>query len=64
MMDHLSKGCDFEKMVSLWKRDTRHYAKRQLTWFSRDDRVVWISLEDGEVEACGRIQALIQAEMS
>jgi len=64
MMDHLNKGCDFEKMVSLWKRDTRHYAKRQLTWFSRDDRVVWIPLEGGEAEACGRIQALIQAEMS
>jgi len=63
MIDHLNGGCEFEKTVSLWKRDTRRYAKRQLTWFSRDDRVTWVSLEDGEAEACRRIQALIQAKM-
>lgn len=64
MIDHLNRGCEFEKTVSLWKRDTRHYAKRQLTWFSKDDRIVWIPLEDGETEACRRIQALIQAKMA
>lgn len=24
------------------KKDTRHYAKRQMTWFKRDERIVWI----------------------
>jgi len=24
------------------KRDTRRYAKRQMTWFKRDQRIVWL----------------------
>lgn len=28
--------------IELLKRDTRHYAKRQLTWFKRDARIHWI----------------------
>jgi tRNA dimethylallyltransferase len=24
------------------KRDTRAYAKRQMTWFKRDQRIVWV----------------------
>ncbi|MBU0661223.1 tRNA (adenosine(37)-N6)-dimethylallyltransferase MiaA [Patescibacteria group bacterium] len=30
-----------EESVELLKRDTRRYAKRQMTWFNRDKRVVW-----------------------
>ncbi len=28
--------------ISMIKRDTRHYAKRQLTWFRRDERIFWL----------------------
>jgi len=28
--------------IDLVKRETRHYAKRQITWFKRDDRIVWV----------------------
>ena len=28
--------------IELMKRDSRHYAKRQLTWFRRDARIKWI----------------------
>ncbi len=28
--------------VELLKRDTRHYAKRQMTWFKRDNRIEWV----------------------
>jgi tRNA dimethylallyltransferase len=24
------------------KKDTRHYAKRQMTWFKRDERIEWV----------------------
>ena len=34
--------------VSLLKIRTRHYAKRQLTWFKRDPRIQWLALQDGE----------------
>lgn len=39
-----------EDAVSLIKLRTRHYAKRQLTWFQRDSRVVWLPAE-GETAA-------------
>ncbi|MGI5901896.1 MAG: tRNA (adenosine(37)-N6)-dimethylallyltransferase MiaA [Desulfitobacteriia bacterium] len=31
----------FEEMLRLFKRDTRRFAKRQLTWFRRDPRIKW-----------------------
>jgi tRNA dimethylallyltransferase len=34
--------------VSLLKRDTRHYAKRQMTWFSADQNIFWIDLKSDE----------------
>jgi len=39
---------DLEEAKRLVKRNTRHFAKRQLTWFRRDERVEWIMVEDGE----------------
>jgi tRNA dimethylallyltransferase len=35
-------------MLRLFKRDTRRFAKRQLTWFRRDPRIKWYDIcEDG-----------------
>lgn len=37
-----------EEMLRLFKRDTRRFAKRQLTWFRRDPRIKWYDIcEDG-----------------
>ncbi|MCK4535234.1 MAG: tRNA (adenosine(37)-N6)-dimethylallyltransferase MiaA, partial [Syntrophobacterales bacterium] len=33
-------------MVRLIKRDTRHYARRQLTWFKRDTNIKWFAPQD------------------
>ena len=35
--------------VSLIKLRTRHYAKRQLTWFKRDERITWLPWKLGDV---------------
>lgn len=37
-----------QEAVQLMKRDTRHFAKRQLTWFRRDGRIQWFELGEGE----------------
>jgi tRNA dimethylallyltransferase len=34
-----------EEMLRLLQRDTRHFAKRQLTWFRRDPRISWYDIE-------------------
>lgn len=40
--DYLQGAISKEEAVRILKRDTRHYAKRQLTWFRRDSRVFWV----------------------
>lgn len=36
----------YEEAVYLLKRDTRHFAKRQLTWFRRERDVIWLNKPD------------------
>ena len=41
----------YEEAIYYLKRDTRHFAKRQLTWFKRESDVIWLSrLEFGQNE--------------
>lgn len=35
---------DYQEAVRLIKRNTRHYAKRQMTWWGREKDIVWIDL--------------------
>lgn len=37
----LDGDISFETAVDILKRDTRHFAKRQLTWFRREKEVIW-----------------------
>jgi len=32
--------------VTILKRDSRHYAKRQMTWFRKDDRIQWLKMNE------------------
>ena len=34
------------RRVRIIKRDTRHFAKRQLTWFRREPDVIWINKQE------------------
>lgn len=38
----------FDEAIETLKRETRRYAKRQLTWFLRDERVEWIDIDKTE----------------
>lgn len=37
-----------EEAIATLKRDTRHYAKRQMTWFRADPKIEWIDLTENE----------------
>jgi tRNA dimethylallyltransferase len=39
---YLKGECTLEEAIYILKRDTRHFAKRQLTWFKREREVTWI----------------------
>ena len=42
IVDYLEGRCSLEEAVYVIKRDTRHFAKRQLTWFKREKEVIWV----------------------
>ena len=42
ILDYLEGRCSLDEAVYILKRDTRHFAKRQLTWFKREKDVTWI----------------------
>ena len=42
MLDYLEGKCSLCEAVEILKRDTRHFAKRQITWFKRERDVIWI----------------------
>lgn len=47
--DYFEKNVPLEEISEMLKRDTRHYARKQMTWFRRDPRIKWCaSLEDAK----------------
>ncbi len=42
LLAYLAGECTLEEAIHLIKRDTRHFAKRQLTWFKREREVIWV----------------------
>lgn len=50
MASYLQGEITFEEAVYLIKRDTRHFAKRQLTWFRREEDVIWIDKDQYQSE--------------
>ena len=50
LFPYLKGECSLEEAVENLKRETRRYAKRQITWFSRDERINWIDADDGDFE--------------
>ena len=46
MLDCIEGKIPLEEAVRVLKRDTRHFAKRQITWFKREKDAVWIDRAD------------------
>ena len=43
ILDYLNGEYSLDEAIYILKRDTRHFAKRQLTWFRREKDVIWIN---------------------
>lgn len=41
IVPYLNGECTLDEAIYILKRDTRHFAKRQLTWFKREREVLW-----------------------
>lgn len=56
IFDYLDGKYDGEEAIRLLKQHSRHYAKRQMTWFKRDQGVRWLEADkdtDTLLEAIG-----------
>jgi tRNA dimethylallyltransferase len=52
--EYFDKQYSFEEAVRLFKRNSRHYAKRQLTWFRREKDLIWLE-KDTDENLCEKI---------
>lgn len=62
ILEHLDGSCTLEDAVYKIKRDTRHFAKRQLTWFRRERDVIWIEKQNFDYDN-DKILSYIQGEL-
>lgn len=46
IVQYLMGELTLEEAIFILKRDSRHYAKRQLTWFRRDERIQWFNIDE------------------
>ncbi len=46
LFDYFENKITLEKAVELIKQNTRHYAKRQMTWFKKDGDIIWLASEN------------------
>ena len=52
---HLNGEYNLERAIELIKRNTRRFAKRQMTWFRKDKSIKWFNVEDvSEIEGVGK----------
>lgn len=63
---YLEGFLNWEEMLREIKRETRRYAKRQLTWFKKDKQIIWINASDyGTQKALAQnISAIIEGQLS
>jgi tRNA dimethylallyltransferase len=46
VLDHLNGKISIEEAIDLTKKETRHYAKRQMTWFRKIEGIRWFEADD------------------
>ena len=46
IMEYLDGTCSYEESIDKLKQNTRHFAKRQLTWFKREREVIWVNKKE------------------
>jgi tRNA dimethylallyltransferase len=59
---HFDGEYDLPRAIELIQQNTRHYAKRQLTWFRRDPQIHWLNANDDYEKNSTIIDALLRAD--
>lgn len=59
MLDHLDGKYTLDEAVTIIKRDTRHFAKRQITWFKRERDVIWLDKAKADYDDEALLQQML-----
>ena len=57
VVEYLEGSCTKEEMIEKIKKETRHYAKRQLTWFRKNKETIWL---DGEKSTDENVSIILE----
>ncbi len=61
LIPYFKSEATLDEAIDTLKRETRRYAKRQLTWFRRDDRIHWIYADEENV--CEKAKEIINKKV-
>ena len=59
ILAYLDGEISLEEAVYEIKRDTRHFAKRQITWFKRERDVIWINKNEYDYDETKILDAIM-----
>ena len=60
LLEYLNGCCSLEEAVQKLKQNTRHFAKRQITWFRRERDVTWFDLPASHHNRAAVLDAILQ----
>lgn len=60
ILDYLDGVLPLDEAVRILKRDTRHFAKRQLTWFRRERDVIWLDKNQYHRDTAQLLEKMMQ----
>ncbi len=60
ILAYLNNEIALDEAVYTIKRDTRHFAKRQITWFKREKDVIWMNKKDYNYDDNALLQAMLR----
>ncbi|SHJ90456.1 tRNA (adenosine(37)-N6)-dimethylallyltransferase MiaA [Hespellia stercorisuis] len=60
ILTYLDGECTLDEAVYIIKRETRHFAKRQITWFKREKDVTWINKQDYDYDETTILRAMLE----
>ena len=62
VIEYLEGNIDYDRAAELIKQNTRHFAKRQITWFKREKDVIWLNKNEYDYDN-DRILSAIMAKL-
>lgn len=60
VFEYLDGNMSLDDTIDLIQKDTRHFAKRQLTWFRREKDVTWMDYQDYDSNQDAMIESMIE----